>query len=292
MGKADALLAKLTAADAIKLMVLPELAFSGYMFSGRAAVASLCELAGDGSTFRWCRATAARLGCTVCCGFPRRAPAAAASGGGDVFYNSVMVVSADGLLHTHDKHHLFFVDKTWCVAGAGWSACFIPTLGASVGFGICMDINPWEFSAPFEAFELASFCRDAGVAVLAFSSAWCEAHPDDGNSDEIIVDVDEKLNYWIARLHPLIGTPAYFVCADRIGHEPFALLRLPGGGVAPVLDEELESTRLAGEQTYCGCSCVVALAGPRLVGAMNATEEGPMLAWVDIPVLGIDVESN
>ena len=79
MAKADRLLSHLSAADRIGLLMLPEMAFTGYLFRDRAAIAPLCERAGAGATFAWCAATARRLRCTVCCGFPRRRSAAEAA---------------------------------------------------------------------------------------------------------------------------------------------------------------------------------------------------------------------
>ena len=43
-----------------------------------------------------------------------------------------------------------------------------PQVRATVGFGICMDINPHEFEAPWSAYE----ARHGGVTVVC---PWCDA---------------------------------------------------------------------------------------------------------------------
>ena len=75
------------------------------------------------------------------------------------------------------------------------------------------------------------------------------------------------LEAWVARLKPLLGRDAFFVCADRVGVEALALL---GGG------------RTEGETLFCGSSCVVSLREPRVVAALGASEEGVLVT--DVPV--------
>ncbi len=38
-----------------------------------------------------------------------------------------------------------------------------------------MDINPYEFEAPEEAMEMATFHQEQGVELVLFSSAWLSA---------------------------------------------------------------------------------------------------------------------
>eukprot|EP00959_Pyramimonas_sp_CCMP1952_P467215 9491232-Pyramimonas_sp.AAC.1 len=97
-----------------------------------------------------------------------------------------------------------------------------------VGLGICMDINPYEFKAPFSAFEFANFHREQGTQLILFSSAWCNSHPDDTlDRKRTPPDMMETLNYWLNRLRPLIG--AHRNNIDRLlCHDPMQLERCFG----------------------------------------------------------------
>ena len=105
--------------------------------------------------------------------------------------------------------------------------------------------------------------------IVGFASAWCSAHPDDrASARDAPVDRERTLAYWCARLAPLHGRDAHFVCADRVGREPRAAL---------------DPDRYAdGEIQFCGCSCVLSLREPALVAALDDREEGVLIA--DIPV--------
>jgi hypothetical protein len=56
----------------LHVVLLPELAFSGYTFHDRAAIRPCLEDAEEGPTAVWCQNQAIRLRCSVVCGFPRR----------------------------------------------------------------------------------------------------------------------------------------------------------------------------------------------------------------------------
>eukprot|EP00418_Pyrodinium_bahamense_P023327 CAMPEP_0179145928 /NCGR_PEP_ID=MMETSP0796-20121207/70440_1 /TAXON_ID=73915 /ORGANISM="Pyrodinium bahamense, Strain pbaha01" /LENGTH=211 /DNA_ID=CAMNT_0020846369 /DNA_START=45 /DNA_END=680 /DNA_ORIENTATION=- len=143
-----------------------------------------------------------------------------------------------------------------------------------VGFGICMDINPREFKAPFDAYEFASHHQQAGSRLIVFCSAWCANHPDDPpqsctrKADEQVSC--DTLDYWLRRLQPLWGSDVHFVCADRVGEEELSLLgRFPN---------DVRRNR------FCGCSCVISLSNRIVLGALGPSEEGVLV--VDIPVIG------
>jgi len=261
MARADALLASLDASSGVDAVVLPECAFTGYTFRNAAHVAPLAERCGAGHTHAWCAALAARLRATVVCGYVER--------DGARLFNAQTVVSPEGaVLANHRKKHLFATDKTWAAEGLSWTAVRVATRsGAAVkaALAICMDINPWEFRAPFDAFELAHAALQAGAGVLLFSSAWCDRSPDDPQDyAPPPIDAGDTLSYWAARLRPLLEAPEvrHFVCADRVGCE--------------------------GETNFCGCSCVMQLGGgaggrprARLLGALGIEGEGLLLQDLD-----------
>ena len=134
-----------------------------------------------------------------------------------------------------------------------------------VGLGICMDINPEEFEAPWTDYEFANFNKKNSSKLIIFSSAWCDRHPSDIGPSKAI-DGLETINYWCNRLAPLLGDDVYILISDRVGKEPLSFYR--EGAI--------------GQTVFCGSSCVISLKEPRLLGMLDTTEESALV--VDIPV--------
>jgi len=280
IAKADKLLdARLADLEELRLLVLPEMAFTGYHWRDRAHIDPVLD-DGNGAASAWCKRTAERLRCVVCCGVPMRSRSLR---GGQRRHNSLFVAGPDGKhICTYDKHFLYESDKTWAEAGTGFrSLRRLPGVPVSVGLGICMDINPREFQAPSDAFEFARYHRRCGSRLIVFSSAWCTNHPDDP-PERFVRKADdevraETMKYWIGRLQPLIGKDVHFVCADRVGEEDLALMGRPADGR---------------RNRFCGCSCVISLASkptPSVMGALDPNEEGVLV--VDIP-LATDADAD
>ena len=200
-------------------------------------------------------------------------------------YNSQTVVDANGVArHVYDKSHLYCVDEEWgCGEGKGFETyeldlrCFAEDDRGVIGevtrrvkcaSAICMDINPYKFEAPWDAYELANAC--AGCELILFSSAWTNAHPDDDiEVKRAPIDFAETVTYWLARLRPLIGkrepNGTHFICANRIGVE--------------------------NDIQFTGCSCLVDLRSPPILrGAMEKREEG--IASALIPLGGDDDDDD
>ena len=289
MRTADEHLARLTRDDGVHILLLPEMAFSGYCFDDVADVSRVAET-DDGPTMRWCAKHAVRLGCTVLCGYPRRVSGAKTQNKGvadadtdaDALYNALVAVGPDGNTLTHyHKSFLYVVDKTWATEGSGFVCVDVPVRNASFGdergrraetsvsdaltrvratLGVCMDINPREFEAPWEAYELATAVKAHASSLVLFASAWTNNHPDDDPATVTPVNPREVMTYWLNRLAPLVGAGApravHFVCANRVGEER---------GI-----------------TFTGCSCVMSLREPRIVEALGATQEGLLLAEMDV----------
>ena len=72
-----------------------------------------------------------------------------------VFLHPSIYVRADELamLHAHSKN---FKNK---------SSTNSRRSAVKFGFGICMDVNPYQFKSPFEKFEFARFHENAGVYI-------------------------------------------------------------------------------------------------------------------------------
>ena len=112
------------------LLVLPELAFSGYQFVSRKEVLDVAEQVPDGPTTRVCVDLARRHHMHLVVGLPERE--------GDRCYNSAIVVGPSGFLGCYRKTHLFFEETLFFSPGN--SGLRVWDIGsARLGVMICFD---------------------------------------------------------------------------------------------------------------------------------------------------------
>lgn len=140
-------------------------------------------------------------------------------------YNSLLVVDETGqIIHNYRKRFLYYTDESWASEGeAEWSfkslefptgtsdtttAATAETANKSIQipttFGICMDINPYKFEAPFDAYEFAHRVLDAQSHLVIISAAWLT---NDANTIELKpahLPDSNTFNYWLSRFWPLI----------------------------------------------------------------------------------------
>ena len=114
----------------IDLLVLPELAFTGYNHSSLSAIAPYLEPTADGPSTRWAARTAKRLKCTVAVGYPEAFeegnfntvydPKISATSE-TIAYNSLVIVDSVGDVVAHyRKSFLYYTDDTWAKEGIGF----------------------------------------------------------------------------------------------------------------------------------------------------------------------------
>ncbi|KAL9082223.1 MAG: hypothetical protein Q9159_006586 [Coniocarpon cinnabarinum] len=148
LGQAEELLKGINATH-VDLLVLPELAFSGYNFPSLEAIHPHLEPTAAGKSTRWAVKTAKRLQCTVTIGYPElhktddpiTSPVnptiqdynandfeldpspAFPSPTGQKRFNSTVTVGPDGKVVAHyRKSFLFTTDETWAAEGPGFYA--------------------------------------------------------------------------------------------------------------------------------------------------------------------------
>jgi predicted amidohydrolase len=142
------------------LLVLPELALSGYDFPDEAALAPLAEPFGQGPAAALAAELAAETGATVVLGYAERVP------GG--FHNSALLHTPGGACHNYRKAHLFNREQDLFLPGAA-PPPVIDTPAGRVGLMICFD---WFFP------EVARSLALRGAQVLAHPSnlvlPWCQ----------------------------------------------------------------------------------------------------------------------
>ncbi|KAJ5495183.1 hypothetical protein N7539_000299 [Penicillium diatomitis] len=211
------------------LLVLPELAFTGYNFTSREAIEPFLEQVGDGPSAQWAREIARRLHCKVCVGYPEIEHSSDGSGS-PKYYNSLLVVDESGsVIHNYRKSFLYMTDETWATEGdvaLGLCQLPFPSVGSSeipenrsqlhredsgprrqvaTSFGICMDINPYKFEAPYSAYEFANRARDSGSQLVVLSMAWL-THMSQQEMTDLRGRPDmDTFTYWLNRFMPLIS---------------------------------------------------------------------------------------
>lgn len=151
-------------------------------------------------------------------------------------YNSTVTVDPAGLVLAHyRKTHLYYTDETWAQeSDTKWLTTSLPvnlksSLDCGSGpetittFGICMDLNPHQFTAPWTLYELATHTLATETQLLLLSMAWLTSL----DSAELAASAMEPdmatLSYWIERLVPLVKSTdreVVVVFANRCGEEP------------------------------------------------------------------------
>lgn len=152
-----ALIAQAGPAD---LLVLPELAFSGYDFRDPTEVAAHAEPAGKGPAAALLRELAEAHQTTLVAGY--------AEATADGCYNAALCVQPDGTLHNYRKAHLFNRERGLFLPGDA-PAPVINTPHGRLGLMICFD---WFFP------EMARSLALRGAQLLAHPSnlvlPWCQ----------------------------------------------------------------------------------------------------------------------
>jgi protein N-terminal amidase len=140
-----------------QLLVLPEMAWTGYLWPHPGAVQPYAETAGSGTAQERIGEWSRRWNIRLVYGFPEIA--------GTRYFNSQGLASPDGALHlVYRKTHLFEADQWWADPGdTGYLQW--PSPWGPIGSGICMDLN-------FP--DLPDYHRKAGTAILAFSTNWLD----------------------------------------------------------------------------------------------------------------------
>ncbi|EXJ83735.1 hypothetical protein A1O1_07361 [Capronia coronata CBS 617.96] len=280
----------------IDLLVLPELAFAGYNHPSLAAIAPYLEPTAAGPSTRWAARTAKRLKCTVAVGYPEAAEEGnyntifdrhITAETGTIAYNSLVFVNSSGDVVAHyRKSFLYYTDETWAQEGQGFWAGVLPIGGkgqqVKAAAGICMDINPYRFEAPWTAYEFANHAREARARVVVLSMAWLtRLSAEEVSSSQAMVPDQDTVNYWVERLRPLFGpqgaqTEAIVICANRAGEE----------GVSPRI----------GEVRYAGSSCVMGMTRGdqiRIWDILGRAQEGILLVDTDkAPAYSVSIKGS
>lgn len=203
----------------------------GYKFLSLEAIQAYLEPTAAGISTRWAKVIAKRYDCIVSIGYPEYAapdhalPNASTSPFGNNF-NSTVTVAPDGKILAHyRKSFLYMTDETWASEGSGFYAGVLPLRGGCrVAMGICMDINPYKFEAPFEKCEFATHAVTSGAELVVLSMAWSSLQLTSEDLKDHALQPDlATLSYWVSRFRPLqekdTNVPTILVMSNRCGTE-------------------------------------------------------------------------
>lgn len=174
-----------------KLIVMPEMATTGYGFTSREEIAPYVETI-PGETVRIFGALAQKYRCYLVCGIPE------VDFSTGIYYNSAFLIGPSGVVIGHyRKTHQFFLENRWAKDGDLGVPVFDTELGR-ISILICMD------AMYFETARLAAL-KDADVIV--FLTNWVG----DRDSD---INLAEKV--WRSRA---MENRVFFLAANRWGTE-------------------------------------------------------------------------
>ncbi|KAG7194633.1 Carbon-nitrogen hydrolase [Scheffersomyces spartinae] len=186
----DAFAQKSTKEKEVDLIVLPELALTGYNFDSPQHIKPFLEPTppGDGVSFLLAQELSKQYKCFTLIGYPETTPQ-------QVTHNSCLLTAPLGsLLVNYRKTFLYETDKQWgCHENPEkpddypffpkfdiiWDKSYYLNRDGEKDYkpirtalGICMDMNPYEFTAPFNKFEFSLSCLINQVKLILFPTAW------------------------------------------------------------------------------------------------------------------------
>lgn len=172
--KIKSLLAKIS--SPIDLIVLPELSITGYNFKDKQHIEPYLDrsIPTEGSKLGSSRSFGQELlklyKCFTVIGYPQLVQ--------EKIYNSCSLIDPLGQeIYDYHKTFLYDADEAWgCSENPDKS--FAPVdveinhEKVRINFGICMDLNPYKFEAPFNKFEFALSCYENQSKLIICPMAW------------------------------------------------------------------------------------------------------------------------
>ncbi|KAJ8611449.1 hypothetical protein MRB53_037968 [Persea americana] len=203
------------------LLVLPELAFTGYTFLDLNLIKPYLEPTTSGVSTKWAISTALRYNCHVIVGYPEISTEQNDSGE-YINYNSTVTINPQGkIVATYRKSFLYYTDEIWASEGSGFFCGEVGSLGI-MAHGICMDINPYQFTAPWTDYEFATYSLKGNAKLIVLSTAWLTHTPREELLEAPAEPDGQTLIYWMERFKPLssaLDQTFIVVFANRIGTE-------------------------------------------------------------------------
>ncbi|GMF02295.1 hypothetical protein B5S28_g2582 [[Candida] boidinii] len=191
------------------ILILPELALTGYNFASKKDIEPYLEIQGKGTTYNWAKEISSKYNCHTLIGYPEKKYFTETTNKGTSdfkIYNSAVLVNPQGeIIHNYRKTFLYETDETW---GCSESPTGFETFDFNIKdkkikttIGICMDLNPYKFKAPFGAFEFGNHVVKTDARLVLVPTAWMNTDFKDTWTQEEIkawndfYDKDEPIEY-------------------------------------------------------------------------------------------------
>ncbi|KAF2199671.1 carbon-nitrogen hydrolase [Delitschia confertaspora ATCC 74209] len=223
--RAEELLQKASIPTNLDWLILPELAFTGYNFQSLEEIKPYLEPTTSGISTQWAIQVAKHYKCHVTVGYPEITTTEPPTQ-----YNSTVTVGPTGhILTNYHKTFLYYTDETWSAEGP--TKFYSGPLGflGQVTLGICMDINPYKFTAPWTDYEFCNAAIDSASPLVCVSMAWlAQLTPEELRDKPLEADF-ATVAYWVERFQPFVerakergeenSMPVVIVLANRCGME-------------------------------------------------------------------------
>lgn len=185
-------LVRAAAASGSRLIILPELANSGYVFETLEEATALAEPVPDGPSSQAWIALAAELGVHIVAGIAERF--------GDALFNSAIVAGPEGFIGVYRKSHLWHRENVFFAKGDLGFPVFDTAIG-KLGVAICYD--GW-FPETFRQLALA------GAEIVCVPTNWVPM-PNQPAGEAAMANILHR-----AAAH---SNGIFIACADRVGVE-------------------------------------------------------------------------
>ncbi|CAI5756636.1 unnamed protein product [Candida verbasci] len=231
----------------VDLIVLPEMSITGYYFKSSQDITPYLESTNSfGPSLNFARDLSRKYNCFTVIGYPES--------DNSKIYNSCATFNRTGkLIHNYRKTFLYETDEVWgCEENPnkGFPATKLKFKDDEedviVNFGICMDLNPYKFEAPFHAFEFGSSCLNQKARLIICPMNWLTNESPSLHKEiqetkrcEMAKELEAKmkldnspnvtnLNYWILRFYPYLqdeltwlkdDDKVHVLIANRVGVE-------------------------------------------------------------------------
>lgn len=188
-----------------QLVVFPEFALTGYSFHSENDIKPYISITERSPTFQFAQDVSKLFNCYTVIGYPEEST-------DSKWYNSAMVTDPKGqLAFNYRKSFLYDTEYEWncqenpqgfqkfpltfaqCARKLDEDDKSLHDITLSSSIGICMDLNPYKFEAPFNDFEFASFNLNKHVDLMICPMAWLHSKSvTNHDHDEDVIG--EKMN--------------------------------------------------------------------------------------------------
>lgn len=198
------------------LVVFPEFALTGYNFKSKDHIQPfLSSSPTEGPSFDLASKVSEMFNCYTVIGYPERHIDKLNN---ESLYNSAVVVNPKGeMVFNYRKSFLYYTDEDWgCEENPKGFQTFslaFPGRGKDVktgttvdvllksSIGICMDLSPYKFEAPFHDYEFATYNLDNSSELIICPMAWLHASSYSKNSNKTEAETITDIKCNLARQH-------------------------------------------------------------------------------------------